>query len=333
MCRHCMLGLWNLVTRRTGVRSWSNSWTWCSQKDRWQNMRLCGFGDGFSSLLEMFWEGLQSAHWQPFRTMPTPPEVAHFQVMQSWLSVCTEPCLVLAANVNSNLLQQNHGSSRQTLVMMLMVAVLQRVLVQCSSFQQGNQFFSSHKGVWCLMLMLSVFNPAGKQTAIFKCEFFALFCAFLLWGDRVTNAVVIYTDNNGVRDSLISCVSRNVTAKKILVATMALECTKQLTPWYARIPPDSNLSDGPSRLNCQKVLDHGRKGMQAWSLSQLGWTRGTLWKLGGTAGHRTPPALKKLASWAQQFLTQFCQVHVRSVTSVDSAIICVGSAGAVKVIM
>ena len=102
--------------------------------------------DGFSSLLEMFWE---SAHWQPFRTMPTPPEVAHFQVMQSWLSVCTEPCLVLAAPVNSNLLQQNHGSSRQTLVMMLMVAVLQRVLVQCSSFQQGNQFFSSHKG--CLM--------------------------------------------------------------------------------------------------------------------------------------------------------------------------------------
>ena len=108
-------------------------------------------------------------------------------------------------------------------------------------------------------VMLSVFNPAGKQTAIFKCEFFALFCAFLLWGDRVTNAVVIYTDNNGVRDSLISCVSRNVTAKKILVATMALECTKQLTPWYARIPPDSNLSDGPSRLNCQKVLDMGAK--------------------------------------------------------------------------
>ena len=108
-------------------------------------------------------------------------------------------------------------------------------------------------------VMLSVFNPAGKQTAIFKCEFFALFCAFLLWGDRVTNAVVIYTDNNGVRDSLISCASRNVTAKKILVATMALECTKQLTPWYARIPPDSNLSDGPSKLNCQKVLDMGAK--------------------------------------------------------------------------
>ena len=91
--------------------------------------------------------------------------------------------------------------------------------------------------------MVSVVNPSGKQTAIFECEFFALFCAFLLWGDHVTDAVVIYTDNNGVRDSLISCVSRNVAAKKILVATMALECTKQITPWYARVPTDSNLSD------------------------------------------------------------------------------------------
>ena len=68
--------------------------------------------------------------------------------------------------------------------------------------------------------------------------------AFSCFGDdHVTDAVVIYTDNNGVRDSLISCVSRNVAAKKILVATMALECTKQITPWYARVPTDSNLSD------------------------------------------------------------------------------------------
>ena len=105
--------------------------------------------------------------------------------------------------------------------------------------------------------MVSVLNPSGKQTAIFEREFFALFCAFSLWGERVTNAGVIYTDNNGVRDSLISCVSRNVTTRKILIATMALECICQLTPWYARIPTDFNLSDGPSRFCCQKVLSMG----------------------------------------------------------------------------
>ena len=109
---------------------------------------------------------------------------------------------------------------------MLMIAMLQQVLVQCSSILRGSQCCSFH--IDFSDGMVSVLNPSGKQTAIFKCEFFALFCAFLLWGDRVTNAVVIYTDNNGVRDSLISCVSRNSTAKKILIATMALECTKQI---------------------------------------------------------------------------------------------------------
>lgn len=35
---------------------------------------------------------------------------------------------------------------------------------------------------------------------------------------------------------------------------MALEILKQITPWYARAPTDSNLSDGPSRLSCEKVI-------------------------------------------------------------------------------
>lgn len=99
--------------------------------------------------------------------------------------------------------------------------------------------FSSHRLTGEVVTLL---NTLGKQSAIFECEFFALFCAFLLWGDRITDAVVIYTDNNGVRDTLISCISRNAVARKILIATVALECTKQITPWYARVPTDSNVS-------------------------------------------------------------------------------------------
>lgn len=67
------------------------------------------------------------------------------------------------------------------------------------------------------------------------------------------DAVVIYTDNNGVRDTLISCISRNVVARKIFIATVALECTKQITPWYAG-PTDSNMSNGLSRFRCEKLL-------------------------------------------------------------------------------
>ena len=53
--------------------------------------------------------------------------------------------------------------------------------------------------------MVKALNPTCKKNAIFECEFFALFCVFLLWGDEISGAVVIYTDNNVVRDVLIAC--------------------------------------------------------------------------------------------------------------------------------
>ena len=70
--------------------------------------------------------------------------------------------------------------------------------------------------------MVKVINPTGKLNAIFECEFFALFCSFLAWGDDITGAVVIYTDNNAVRDVLIACHTNNAIAKSILVATTRL---------------------------------------------------------------------------------------------------------------
>ena len=49
-------------------------------------------------------------------------------------------------------------------------------------------------------------NPSGKKTAIFQCEFFAVFVALELWGDVLSSRqVVFYVDNDGVRDALISC--------------------------------------------------------------------------------------------------------------------------------
>ena len=100
-------------------------------------------------------------------------------------------------------------------------------------------------------------NPSGKKNAIFECEFFALFCAFYVWGDVVSNALVIYTDNNAVRDALITGHTNNVLAKRILLATLGLECEKQLTPWYASVPTDSNTADGPSRLRVESLLKLG----------------------------------------------------------------------------
>jgi len=90
--------------------------------------------------------------------------------------------------------------------------------------------------------MIADLNPGSRKTAIFECEFLALFCAMLIWGSSVS-AVVVYTDNNAVRDAMISCHTTNHVAKKILIATLSLESELQLAPWYARVPTDSNTAD------------------------------------------------------------------------------------------
>ena len=59
------------------------------------------------------------------------------------------------------------------------------------------------------------------KKAFFEREFFAVFVAFWLWGSMITDAA----DNNGVRDTLISCSTRNQTARLMLTAVLALEST------------------------------------------------------------------------------------------------------------
>ena len=82
-----------------------------------------------------------------------------------------------------------------------------------------------------------------------------MFCALFAWGDVLQPSVVVYTDNNGVRDSLIACHTSNRVARDILVATLALEMKLCLRPWYARVPTDSKISDAPSRLDTKFLTD------------------------------------------------------------------------------
>ena len=117
------------------------------------------------------------------------------------------------------------------------------------------QFFSQRLS----QQMIANLNPGNRKTAIYECEFFALFCATQVWGEAVGSALVVYTDNNAVRDAMISCHTNNITAKKVLIATLSLESQLQLSPWYARVPTDSNLADNPSRLVVKPLLEMGAK--------------------------------------------------------------------------
>ena len=71
--------------------------------------------------------------------------------------------------------------------------------------------------------------------------------------------MVIFTDNNGARDTLISCSTSSLNARRVLDATLKLECELMIQPWYARVPTESNIADAPSRFEVEHLLKEGAR--------------------------------------------------------------------------
>ena len=98
---------------------------------------------------------------------------------------------------------------------------------------------------------VALLNPKGLKTIIFECEFLAVLIAYKVWAKEVAGSqLVVFIDNNAVRDSLISCDTSNATAAKILKSILQLEDDVKALAWYTRVPSPSNIADDPSRKNC-----------------------------------------------------------------------------------
>ena len=95
---------------------------------------------------------------------------------------------------------------------------------------------------------LKYLNPAGKKTAIFQCEFFAVLVALKAWGELLSSRqVVFYVDNDGVRDVLISCNTADPVGSVLFTSVLELEGALAISPWFTRVPSKSNIADSPSR--------------------------------------------------------------------------------------
>lgn len=94
-----------------------------------------------------------------------------------------------------------------------------------------------------------------KRTVIFECEFLAIILAITLWSSQLSHApCVIFVDNNAARDVAISGKARSKPADRLVATLLKTEDSISLTPWYARVPSDSNPADSPSRPNNQQFL-------------------------------------------------------------------------------
>ena len=96
-------------------------------------------------------------------------------------------------------------------------------------------------------------SKSQRKTIIFELELFAILCAVIGWRQFITNcAVVVYTDNDGVRDCLISCNTSSSNARPILDLYLKVEFLF-FNAWMSRFPTDSNIADAPSRGDCESL--------------------------------------------------------------------------------
>ncbi len=69
--------------------------------------------------------------------------------------------------------------------------------------------------------------------------------------------MVVFTDNDAVRDSLIGCRTSSDNASVIFEACLRQEVPLALNLWGARAPTDSNVADDPSRNVSDFLLQLG----------------------------------------------------------------------------
>ena len=95
---------------------------------------------------------------------------------------------------------------------------------------------------------------------IYELELLPILLAFLIWGDRLQSTqVVCYLDNDAARAAMCKGYGSTELAQSIVSRVMERESQHKLKSWFARVPTHSNISDGPSRLDCKEVEQLGSK--------------------------------------------------------------------------
>ena len=80
--------------------------------------------------------------------------------------------------------------------------------------------------------LLAKLNITKRKTIIFECEFFAIFVAMRCWTEQLRSCqVVVCTDNEGVKDSLIAYQTSSANAIPLLCAILQLEFDLRWNAW------------------------------------------------------------------------------------------------------
>ena len=103
---------------------------------------------------------------------------------------------------------------------------------------------------------LSSLLKEDRETVIGELETLAVVLSMLIWGRATASSrMMIYSDNEGSRFSLIKGYSKSRVITNIcLMAGVLLDSNCSL-PWFGRVPSHSNIADYPSRLISHRMLE------------------------------------------------------------------------------
>lgn len=109
---------------------------------------------------------------------------------------------------------------------------------------------------------------ASSANPIYELELLPIYMALFAWGGMLKSThLVCYLDNDAARAALCKGYGSTELAQSIVGCTMQIESRYKLKSWYARVPSHSNISVGPSRLDCREVE-------QLWSKRiEIDWER------------------------------------------------------------
>ena len=106
---------------------------------------------------------------------------------------------------------------------------------------------------------------------IYELELLPVLVAYICWRRHLVNCqTVFYLDNDAARAGLTKALGATQHAEAIAHRIMSLESETRNKPWYGRVPTASNISDDPSRLECQYIESLGCQRCDIdWSSQQM----------------------------------------------------------------
>ena len=103
-------------------------------------------------------------------------------------------------------------------------------------------------------------SKVGQTQVIGQAEIFPVLVAKLTWAKKLAGRKVIYfIDNDSARLALVKAYSPVLASMHIIIQSVLWDGAHDSRSWFARVPTESNIADGPSRMSSADVIAAGAR--------------------------------------------------------------------------